>query len=335
MKQWTVTDNEAGHRIDRWLTQRAGMTRKQAKRCLDAGSVIVNGRKVVIAKWALAVGDRVQLRPSVSPRSRERVASREHVQVLFEDRDLIAVAKPAGVIVVPEDGTQEPTMVDQVRAYLRRRHPGSRGTYVRALHRLDRETSGILLMAKSKAGEQTIALFKRHALRREYVAVAHGAVDAQDGTIDLPLTKGEFGGGRKVAPTDESDEAGKSAITHFTVLERYTRASLLRIRVETGRTHQIRVHLASLGHPLLGDRRYGPPDAGYGSADAPPPLRAIPRLALHADRLVLHHPVTQAKLDLTLAPPEDFQDLVDRLRGGVCSRPNAVKKVSLRSDQSH
>lgn len=307
MKQWIVTAQETGQRLDRWLTERAGMPRKQAKRCLDEGSVAVNGRKVVIAKWALARGDRVQLRALASPRQRERVASRQHVHVLFEDRDLIAVAKPPGIIVVPEEGTREPTMVDQVRAYVRRKHPGSRGTYVRALHRLDRETSGILLMAKSKVGERAIALFKRHALRREYLAIVRGAVEVQDGTIDLPLAKGEFGGGRKVMPTDEDDAAGKPALTHFTVQERYSRASLLRIRVETGRTHQIRVHLASLGHPLLGDRRYGPPKD---------PLPLL-RLALHADRLVFHHPVTQEKLDLKLPPPADFQDLVDRLREGA------------------
>ncbi len=306
-KEWIVTEQEAGQRIDRWLTDRAGVTRKHVKQCLDDGQVLVNGRRVIIAKWALAVGDRVKLRRFTSPRQRERVAGHQRVDVLFEDRDLIAVAKPPGVIVVPEESSQEPTMVDQVRAYLRRKHPGSRGTYVRALHRLDRETSGVLLMAKSKAGEQAIALFKRHAIRREYVAMVHGAVDAQDGTIDVPLAKGEFGGGRKVAPTDEADDTGKPAVTHFTVMERYARATLLRVRVETGRTHQIRVHMASLGHPLLGDRRYGPPED---------PL-PVPRLALHADRLVFHHPVTQEKIDLKLPPPADFTELVDRLREGV------------------
>lgn len=307
MKEWTVADTETGQRLDRWLSERAGMTRKQAKRHLDDGAIAINGRKVMIAKWAMAVGDRVQLRKFESPRQRERVASRQRVEVLHEDRDLIAVAKPPGVLVVPEADTQEPTMVDQVRAYLRRKYPGSRGTYVRAVHRLDRDTSGILLMAKSKDGERAIALFKKHALRREYLAIVCGAVSPQDGTIDVPLAKGEFGSGRKVAPTDDGDETGKHAVTHFTVQERYACASLLRIRVETGRTHQIRVHLASLGHPLLGDRRYGPPQD---------PL-PVPRLALHADRLVFHHPITQEKIDLKLAPPADFTDLVDRLRVGV------------------
>lgn len=307
MKEWTVADNETGQRLDRWLSERAGMTRKQAKRHLDDGAIAINGRKVMIAKWSMAVGDRVQLRKFESPRQRERVASRQRVEVLHEDRDLIAVAKPSGVLVVPETDTQEPTMVDQVRAYLRRKYPGARGTYVRAVHRLDRDTSGILLMATSKDGERAIALFKKHALRREYLAIVCGAVESQDGTIDVPLAKGEFGSGRKVAPTDDADETGKHAVTHFTVQERYACASLLRIRVETGRTHQIRVHLASLGHPLLGDRRYGPPQD---------PL-SVPRLALHADRLVFHHPITQEKIDLKLQPPADFKDLIDRLRGSV------------------
>ncbi len=307
MKEWTVSENEAGQRLDRWLTERAGITRKQAKRFLDEGSISINGRRVGIAKWELAKGDRVKLRQFTSPRQRERAASHLRVDALFEDRDLIAIAKPAGMIVVPEEGIQEATVVDQVRAYLRRKHPGARGTFVRALHRLDRDTSGILLMAKSKDGEGAIDLFKRHAIRREYVAIVHGAMSKEDGTIDLPLAKGEFGSGRKVAPTDMADETGKRAVTHYTVLERYLNASFIRVRVETGRTHQIRVHMASIGHPLLGDRRYGPPED---------PL-PVPRLALHADRLALRHPVTGAKIDLKLPPPKDFTDLIDRLRESV------------------
>lgn len=304
MGQWIVTQQEAGRALDRWLAERAGVSRKKAKQALDQGAVAVNGRKTALAKWELKAGDRVRLF-DVAPthRDRERRIARKQVTVLFEDRDLIAVAKLAGLVVVPVAGTHESTVVDQVRSYLHRRHPGIRGTYVKALHRLDRDTSGIVLLAKSRAGEQVINQFKRHTTTREYLAIVHGAVSLDAGTVNLPLTKGDFGHGRKVAP----GSGGKRAITHFQVEERYTQATLLRVCVDTGRTHQIRVHLASLGHPLLGDRQYGP---------ATDPI-TVPRQALHATRLLFRHPVEGQKIDLHLPPPADFVRVLDQLRERV------------------
>lgn len=305
MKEWIVNAQEAGARLDRWLVTKARVSRQQAKTWLDRGAVRVNGRRVLIAKWVTTAGARVRVEDvALKGAARDRRAGFERVEVLFEDRDLIAVAKPAGRLVLATEATTESTMVDVVRAYLRRKHPGSRGTYVRALHRLDRDTSGILLLAKSKAGEEIIQQFKRHSMRREYLAIVHGAVERDGGTIDVPLAKGEFGQGRKVVPTRAGAEGAKAAITHFTVEERYPQATLVRVRVETGRTHQVRVHLASIGHPLLGDRRYGPPH------DVVP----TPRQTLHATFLGFHHPVTSQKIELKLPPPADFKAVLDALR---------------------
>ncbi|MBI2344322.1 MAG: RluA family pseudouridine synthase [Deltaproteobacteria bacterium] len=303
MGHWIVTAEDGGTRLDLWLAQRAGMSRKLAKQQLDAGRVAINGRRVAIAKWSLKAGDRVACHAARTPQERERRLSHRRIDVLFEDRDLIAVAKAPGMLAVATSTTSEPTMVDQVRAYLRRRHPGARGTYARPLHRLDRDTSGILLLAKSRAGEGAIALFKAHKIAREYLAIVRGGVEQSDGTIDLPLTKGEFGHGRKVMPA----ACGKSAVTHFHVEERYPAATLLRLRVETGRTHQIRVHCAAIGHPVLGDRRYGPPDD---------PL-PVERLTLHAARLAFRHPVTGAKVDLALPLPDDLTAIIEHLRETV------------------
>jgi 23S rRNA pseudouridine1911/1915/1917 synthase len=307
MASWVVQKGEAGQRIDRWLVDRGGMSRKQAKSLLDAGAVMVNGRRVVIAKWELKSGDSVRCLTAETEQSREKAASHHHVDVLFEDRDLIAVAKPSGIIVVPLKDTVEPTMLDQIRAYLKRKHRGAQGTFAKAIHRLDKDTSGILLVAKSREGEKAIGLFKRHAIGREYMAIVHGPVEQHEGTINLALAKGEFGHGRKVVPAGKKVPGSKRAITHYQVVERYPNATLLLIRVDTGRTHQIRVHMASLGHPLLGDRRYGPPE------DPIP----VTRMALHASRLRFHHPITGEKLDLKLQPPEDFGGIVDRLREAV------------------
>lgn len=306
-----VDKNEAGSRLDLWITKRMGISRKIAKKTLDAGAVFVNGRKTMIAKWELSAGDSVRiLSHAPNNRERERLASKVRVEVLHEDKDLIAVAKPAGIIVVPEVGLTEATMVDQVRAYLKRTHPGARGTYVKALHRLDRDTTGILLLAKSHVGEQVISQFKRHTIGREYQAIVHGPVEKEQGTIRLALSKGEFGGGRKVAPTQfDTEEIGnsKKAITNYRVIERYPTATLLNVSVETGRTHQIRVHLASIGHPLLGDRQYGP--------QTDPVL--VMRQALHAYKLTFRHPTSGEKIQLRLAPPEDFAAVIDALRSSV------------------
>jgi 23S rRNA pseudouridine1911/1915/1917 synthase len=302
MAEWIVKEDEGGTRLDTWVAQRARISRKAAKRGLDQGAISVNGQTVVIAKWALKGGDRVVYHAAPGHGARERRIGHRRVDVLLEDRDLIAVLKAHDMTVVPEDGEQEPTVVDQVRAYLKRRHPGARGTYVHALHRLDRGTSGILLLAKSKAGERAIGLFKRHAIHREYCAIVSGRVLGEEGKIDLPLARGEFSRGRRIAP----DAHGKRAITRYRVLERYGQATLLHIELHTGRTHQIRVHLASLGHPVLGDRVYGPPED---------PL-AVPRLMLHAKRLAFRHPTTGEKEDLKSAPPEDMQIIIDTLRTG-------------------
>lgn len=303
MKEWIIGPDDAGRRLDQAMVARARESRKQVKRWLDAGRVRVNGRTVVIAKWAVARGDRVTIETSaVLPATRERRVGKILLKVLYEDHDLIAVDKPPGMIVIPSAESVAPTVVDAVRAYLRRRHPTAQGTYARALHRLDRGTSGVLLLAKSRDGERIIAQFKRHTIHREYVALVHGAVEKAAGTIQLPLAKGRFGHGRKVAAMTE----GKPAVTRFTVTERTTKASALQVRVETGRTHQIRVHCAAIGHPLIGDVLYGP-SRGAG-------MLPMGRVALHATRLKFAHPVTGAVVDVRSPLPKDLERLLDRLR---------------------
>lgn len=305
MKQWHITNEEAGQRVDQWLASSANMSRKQAKSLLDGRCVSVNGKVVTIAKWALAAGDRVTVKARASHAQRERSIRSERLEVMFENRDIIAVVKSPGMLVVPTEESNEATVVDHVRTYLGRKFPGSGGSYVRALHRLDKDTSGIVVLAKSHLGERVIKQFKRHTITREYLAIVHGRVENFAGTVNLPLSKGDYGHGRKVMPAN--DEDGKRAITHYEVIERYGNATYVRIRVETGRTHQIRVHMASLGHPLLGDRRYGPPED---------PL-PVPRLALHASRLHFRPPGEKKKQDLNLPLPEDLQGLIDDLRMSV------------------
>ena len=223
-----------------------------------------------------------------------------YLDILFEDRDLIVVNKPAGVLAEPKAGSPHETLQSMLRGYLQRKYKESRGSFVRLLHRLDTETSGVMVAAKSKVGEQLEYAFREHTLDRCYDAIVCGRVEKDSGVIDLPLEKGDFGEGRKV----QVSESGKRAITEYRVLERYAKATWLEVRVRTGRTHQIRVHLAHIHHPVVGDKRYGGGEIHFA------------RQALHARVLGFKHPRTKAKVRFEAKPPEDLQRLIDLLRGG-------------------
>lgn len=298
-----VTKAEVGMRLDQWLVQRQIVSSRQAaKVALDAGLIKVSGKRVVIAKWALKAGDAVVVaKGAASHKARERVAGNRKIDVLYEDRDLICINKPSGVAVVTTSHTATITVVDMARAYLRRKHPAARGTYIRALHRLDVDTSGAVLLAKSKIGEQVAKQFKMHSIDRRYVALVNGAVAEEDGTISMSVVKGEFGHGKKVAPAPLGE--GKPAITHFHVEERYSDASFLKLRVETGRTHQIRVHFAALGHPLVGDSVYGPES-----------IIKAPRLMLHAYFLKFYLPESGRAVECEAGIPKDMQRMIDDCR---------------------
>lgn len=303
MSQIIVEKAESGMRLDQLLVKHnLYASRQAAKAALDAGLVRVGNKRVVIAKWAVKTGDAVTVvRKELSHKAREKIAGEKKLSILYEDADLICVNKPAGVAVVATSHSAPLTVVDMVRAHLRRKYPHSRGTFLRALHRLDVETSGAVVLAKSKVGETVSKQFKMHSIDRRYVALVAGAVDGEGGTISLPLEKGEFGEGRKVAPAQRGE--GRPAITHYQVAERYTDASLLKLRVETGRTHQIRVHCASMGHPLLGDKLYG--------ADGGIPVL---RLALHAEFLKFYLPGSGKKVECVAKIPKDMQKMIDDCR---------------------
>lgn len=223
-----------------------------------------------------------------------------YVDVVYEDRDIIAVNKPRGVVVTSEEGTK--TLTDSVHSYIIRKYPGAKAAFVKPLHRLDKETTGIVLFAKSKNGNHLVEDIKNHLVGRIYLTIVEGAVVDDDGTIKRCLTKGDFGHGKKVGIAAPGD--GKKAITHYHVVERYENAAMLEVRLETGFTHQIRVHLASIGHPIIGDKIYNP----HG-------VIKFPRQALHAAEVKFKHPSSGKLIHLKTRPPSDMEELIDRLRG--------------------
>ncbi len=374
--RYTAGPRETGQRLDSLLCQKMpALSRKQIKSLLDAGCVLVNGRRVVIAGWELEQDDEVSVKipPNFERRTSEGDAGAQSTQpshrrpehprssahhgkrvvvsasidrylerrrgerarprresgkgqqaeaplrlkIYYEDRDIIVVEKPGGMLSVPrEGGDDKGTLLGHVRAYLRRRYPKAKHSFVGPLHRLDAETSGIMIFALSKAGQQLTQQFKNHSIQRSYEALVIGAVEKENGVIDRALEKGEFGGGKKVRESE--GEEGKRAVTEYRVKERYKDASLLDVSVRTGRTHQIRVHLAGEGHPILGDALYAENEkAGHEAVmDEVDKHMGFRRHALHAASIGFRHPTNGKKMHFRSHLPEDMKDLVDALRTG-------------------
>lgn len=292
-QSFVVTEKDAGCRLDLWLVKQLSLSRKKIKQCIDAGAVSINQKPVIIAGWKLEQGQRV----TIGGQKKEA----PWIHILYEDRDLIVVDKPAGLHVMDPPQGSLPTLYDGVMAYLRRKYAHSSGSRVFLVHRLDRETSGVTVFAKSKDGEMLREDFRRHRIRREYIALVEGDVPQKQGTIDLRLERGTFSGGKKMQRGRGA--RAKHAKTSYRVLERFGNATLLTVSVETGRTHQIRVHFSEMGHPLVGEKIYGG-------------TMRFPRHALHAECIELRHPASKKKMCFRAPLPRDLTGLLEKLRSG-------------------
>jgi 23S rRNA pseudouridine1911/1915/1917 synthase len=301
----SATEAAAGRRLDEVVAELAGTSRAQAARWATDGLVEVDGRRRPKAH-RLRGGERVAWAPPPAPPQGEPQAEHRPLAVRYEDDRLLVLAKPAGLVVHPGPGHPAGTLVNALL--------GRPGTSLSAgggaadrpgiVHRLDKDTSGLLLVAKDDATHLALARdLAAHRVERHYLALVQGRLPAGTGTVDAPV--GRHPRDRKrmaVVPT-----GGRHAVTHWRVLETFPAVQLTEATLETGRTHQVRVHLASLRHPLVGDRTYG----------ADPTLAArlgVPRPFLHAWRLAFTHPITGTRIDLTEPLPPDLQSSLDRLR---------------------
>jgi 23S rRNA pseudouridine1911/1915/1917 synthase len=316
----TVAARHAGERLDRFVATLEGIgTRSQAKHLVDAARVAVDGtpRK---ASFVLRAGMRVAVElPAVVETS--VAAEALPLAVLYEDATLIAIDKPPGMVVHPAPGSRSGTVVNALLF----RSSGLAGVGAAErpgiVHRLDKDTSGILLVARTVAALEALARqFRARTVEKRYVALVHGAVRSERGTIDRPI--GRDPRDRKRMSVRAS--RGRTAVTRFTVRERLPGATLLDVAPETGRTHQIRVHLASVGHAIVGDAVYGGRRRRAGDEVAEI-LAACPRHALHAARLVVAHPLTGTPLVLESPLPADLRGVLDALRKTArthTNRPN-------------
>jgi 23S rRNA pseudouridine1911/1915/1917 synthase len=296
----------AGRRLDEVVAELAGTSRAQAARWASDGLVEVDGRPRP-KSYRLRGGERLAWAPPPAPPDGDPVAEDRPLTVRHEDDHLLVVAKPPGLVVHPGPGHPTGTLVNALLGRPGASLSAGGGDAGRPgiVHRLDKDTSGLLLVAKDDATHQALARdLAAHRVERRYLALVQGRLPAETGTVDAPV-------GRH--PRDRKRMAvvpgGRPAVTHWRVLETFPAVQLTEATLETGRTHQVRVHLASLRHPLAGDRTYG----------ADPTLATrlgLTRPFLHAWRLGFTHPATAARVDLTDPLPPDLQAVLDHLRAG-------------------
>jgi 23S rRNA pseudouridine1911/1915/1917 synthase len=301
----TAPDAMSGMRLDQALARLIPQhSRSRLKGWIEAGLVTLDGVAVTEPKWKLRGGEALVVAEAPAPGDTPFTAEAIALSIVHEDDALLVIDKPPGLVVHPGSGNWSGTLLNALL-----HHVPAQSALPRAgiVHRLDKDTSGLMVVAKSpEAQTDLVRQLQARTVRREYLAVVWGDL-ARATTIDAPI-------GRH--PTQRTSMAvvasGKPARTHVEILERFGAATLVRCRLETGRTHQIRVHLTALGHPLLGDPTY----RGQRTMKGAPPAaaRAFARQALHAQRLGLLHPSTRAPMQWESAPPPDFGALVAALR---------------------
>ncbi|AOU98976.1 RNA pseudouridine synthase [Acidihalobacter yilgarnensis] len=297
----------AGRRVDQVLAQlMPDYSRTRIKDWIEAGRVTLDGR-VPRPRDSVSGGEAVHVRPLV-PVMHEDRAQDIALDIRYEDDSLVVLNKPAGLVVHPAAGNREGTLLNALL-----HHCPALATQPRAgiVHRLDKDTSGLMVVAKTPAAHQVlVTALAAHDVSREYLALVQGELIA-GGTVDEPIARHVRDRKRMgVVP------GGKPAVSHYRLVERFIGHTLLRVSLETGRTHQIRVHMSHIRHPIVGDPAYGgrlrlPPGAGEALTET---MRGFRRQALHATRLALTHPATGEGMAWEAEPPEDMLTLIDALR---------------------
>ena len=301
-EEYFVTEETAGDRIDKFLAEQyENLSRSFLQKLLKSGEVMVDGRPVK-ASYKVAEGDLIsfEVPEAVEP---EIVPEDIPLDILYEDHDVILVNKPKGMVVHPAAGHYTGTLVNALMFHCKEDLSGINGVLRPGIvHRIDMDTTGVIIACKNDLAHNSIAAqLKEHSITRRYQAIVHGALKDDEGVIDEPIGR---------SPKDRKKMAvnynnGKFAVTHYKVLTRFKDFTHIECRLETGRTHQIRVHMASIGHPLLGDAVYGPAKCPY----------KLQGQTLHAGILGFVHPRTGEYMEFSAPLPEYFEELLRKLPG--------------------
>lgn len=298
MSEFFTVENESGERIDKFLSEEyEDRSRSFLQKLIKDKYVKVN-EKPVKASYRLVLGDRVEI---TLPALEEPEIAAEDIplDILYEDKDIIIVNKPKQMVVHPAPGHYTGTLVNALLFHCKEDLSGINGTIRPGIvHRIDMDTTGSLVICKNDSAHQSLSRqLKEHSITRVYEAVVHGNIKEDKGTVNTPI--GRHPTERKKMSTHSKH--GREAVTHYEVLKRFGNFTYIRCQLETGRTHQIRVHMASIGHPLLGDSVYGPKKC---------PFPGLIGQTLHAKTLGFIHPVTEEYLEVSAPLPEYFQKLL-------------------------
>ena len=304
-----LTDAYAGWRLDRALADAVpSLSRERLKALVKSGALTREGK--AFRDPALKVsGDEAFELAVPAPEPAHNEAQDIPLTILFEDEHLLVVDKPAGLVVHPAAGNRDGTLVNALLHHCAGRLSGIGGVARPGIvHRIDKDTSGLMVVAKTDTAHEGLAKqFAAHSIGRRYLAIVRGIPTSSGGTVDAPLARSSQNR-KKIAIVPEG--RGKRAVTHWKTLKPLKQAALVECRLETGRTHQVRVHMASIGHPLLGDPVYGSGKSTHRELLNELDFR---RQALHAEGLEFTHPVTKVRLSFESALPTDMQELFNRL----------------------
>ncbi len=297
----TVRADCSGKRLDVFLAEEMSeLTRSRIQKLIGDGCITVNG-SVVKTNYKLRQDDEIEIE---IPEARETELTAEEIplDIVFEDDCMLVVNKPQGMVVHPAAGNYSGTLVNALMAHCGDRLSGINGEIRPGiLHRIDKDTSGLLMVAKNDRAHMGLSeQIKEHSLAREYLALVHGRIKEDSGTIDAPIGRDEKDR-KKMTITQKNS---RNAVTHFFVLERFDKYTLVRCRLETGRTHQIRVHMSKNGHPIVGDPVYGRKREEF----------RLKGQLLHAHMLGFVHPESGEYMEFSQGIPEYFEEVLEKLR---------------------
>lgn len=293
-----VVEDDGKRRIDAFVADNTDFSRVAVQRLIDEGKITVNGKSVK-SSYKVQMGDEIEIE-KVEAKEISLVAQDIPLDVLYEDDDIIVINKPKGMVVHPANGNPDGTLVNAVMAICKDSLSGIGGEIRPGIvHRLDKDTSGVIIVAKNdKAHINLSEQIKNHEVEKTYIALVRGNVPENEATINMPIGRSTKDR-KKMAVT----KAGKNAVTHFRVLKRHNNYTLLEVKIETGRTHQIRVHMAEIGFPIIGDGVYSNGKNEWG----------IEGQCLHAKSIKFKHPISHKEMFIEAPLPKYFQDIIDSL----------------------
>jgi 23S rRNA pseudouridine1911/1915/1917 synthase len=316
----TINVSDHGRRLDQTLSLIfEDYSRSRIKSWIEAGLVTVDGQVVTLPRMEVSEGQKVVINAQIEDDTRFEPQDIP-LNIVYEDDDILVINKPAGLVVHPGAGCHDGTVLNAMLFHYPQTQNVPRAGIV---HRLDKDTSGLMVIAKNvEAQNRLVRDISRHEVVREYEAFVCGHMTA-GGVVDEPIGRHpKIRTCMAVVP----EGYGKEAVTHYRVLEKFRAHTRLRLRLETGRTHQIRVHMAYINHSLIGDQQYGDPGRMIRSAskEFSRYLATFPRQALHAVKLELEHPVSGEKLQFEAPIPDDMLDLLEHLREDTQAHPDEI-----------